>query len=317
MQAFPKIYVNLFNKKEIKISDSSMKIHFIGINESYLLQLACALQHSAYQVSASCQGKVDKISGAEHVTFFDTWSSDHIREDLDAVVVSKHVEEGNVEVERAHKLGIPVYTPVKFLARFLRNKQRILITGKKGRVLVAAMVVHVLRQMGKRFDHWLQGSKQRLSLPIRLHKGTSFIIIEEDDDNLLLKESMREMLPPHIVALTDEEPEDRRSRLERVLKSLPKAGMIVYHETQKALRNMVKKYDKESTYLYPYKKPSFKLRKGLFSFKLKGKVQDINLKSDEHLTHVAAAWEVCQLLSINIDTFMTSIQSFGYPKEKG
>lgn len=86
------------------------------------------------------------------------WFPEKISNDIDFCILGMHARAGNPEIERARSLNIPIYSYPEYVARFAKDKLRIVIGGSHGKTTTTSMVMHILKSAGKEFD-FLVGAK--------------------------------------------------------------------------------------------------------------------------------------------------------------
>ena len=137
--------------------NSHKKYHFIAIGGSVMHHLAIALHRSGHHVTGSDDGFFDPSKTnlqrfgllPEQVG----WFPEKITPQLDAVVLGMHARADNPELLRAQELGIPIYSFPEFFYNFSRDKQRIVIAGSHGKTTITSMLLHILRENGRKFDY--------------------------------------------------------------------------------------------------------------------------------------------------------------------
>lgn len=72
-----------------------------------------------------------------------------ITKETEIFVVSSAIEESNVEYQKALNLGIPVIHRADLLAAICQTKRAIAVSGTSGKSTTAAMIYHIMEQVGK------------------------------------------------------------------------------------------------------------------------------------------------------------------------
>src|SRR3982750_2260337 len=134
-----------------------MKVHFISIGGSVMHQLAIALRRKGYEVTGSDDEIFEPASGnlkregilPEKIG----WFPEKITSNLDAVILGMHAKEDNPELRKARELALKIYSFPEYIFEESRKKSRIVVGGSHGKTTTTSMIMHVLKQAGKRFDY--------------------------------------------------------------------------------------------------------------------------------------------------------------------
>ncbi len=113
--------------------------------------------------------------------------SSGITSGIDVVVISTAIEESNVELQKAHSLGIPVMKRSELLAAISSDKKTIAVGGTSGKSTTTSMIFHIMQECG-----WepsvMNGagltSLQKKGLPGNAWVGKSdWLVIEADESD--------------------------------------------------------------------------------------------------------------------------------------
>ena len=303
-----------------------MRVHFIAIGGSVMHNLAIALHNQGHEVTGSddeiydpARGKLDSFG---LLPTSEGWDPNRISSEIDAVIVGMHAKADNPELARAKELGLKTYSFPEYIAEHSKSKQRIVIAGSHGKSTITSMVMHVLKAEGRKFDYLVGGKVEGFEHSVRLSDDAPMIILEGDEYlTSPLDPRPKFLLYNAHVALISGIAWDHynvfpteakyRAAFEQFVQTMPKAGMIIYNEEDATIRNIVNVHgDKETYYLYPYKTPDYKIRDSRFEIKFKGKRLPMQVFGRHNMTNIAGAYEVCQLLAVEADTFLQHISSF-------
>ena len=303
-----------------------MKIHFIAVGGSIMHSLAIALKQAGHQVTGSDDKIYDPAQRRllEHglLPEAEGWHPERITPDLDAVILGMHAFEDNPELKKAQDLGLQVHSFPAFIFEHARQKHRVVIAGSYGKTTITAMVMHVLEQQGKKFDYLVGAQVDGFANPVRLSEDAPLIILEGDEYLASRLDPRPKFLhyQPHIAVITGISwdhinvfpTEDvYEEQFTALLESLSKAANIIYHEEDARLRSLVETYtDANSQYRVPFTTPKYKVQDRRYEIRLGGERAFVPLIGRHNMANLAAAWEVCKLLSITIEDFLRHIQSF-------
>lgn len=304
-----------------------MRIHLIAIGGSVMHSLAIALKKLGHEVSGSddeifepSRSKLDK-NGLLPQNI--AWNAENITSDIDLVIVGMHAKEDNPELIRANKLGIKIQSYPEFILEHSKNKQRIVITGSHGKTTVTSMIMHVLSGLNYEFDYLVGAQVEGFEESIKISDSAPFIILEGDEyfsspTNKIPKFKAYE---PHVVVINGiawdhvnlyPTEEAYQNAFRDLVKDLPKAAMVLYNTADKQVKKLVEEnYREDDMLLYPYKAFSYKkLLDSSYEVKINKNSGKIQVFGKHNIENLAAAWEVCQLLSIREDEFLAQISTF-------
>ena len=156
-----------------------MKLHFIGIGERIMGDLAATLCQQGHTVTGSdatfaaltrqrlaSRGLMPEQAG---------WFPQKIKPALDQVIVGRQVHTANPELQAVQQQGLPSCAYAEYIYAYAQDKQRMVITGE-AKTLVCVLALHVLAGLHKAFDYVvdapsLEASVQLSDAPIILLEG--------------------------------------------------------------------------------------------------------------------------------------------------
>src|SRR6056297_1970606 len=128
-----------------------LKIHFIGIGGSGMNPLARISLKKGFAVSGSdikINKKIKKLisMGADIKIGHD---KNNIPDDINLVVYSNAIDNQNIELKTAQKMGISIKTRAGLLKELFQEKEEIVIVGSHGKTTTTGMAASVLEKLGK------------------------------------------------------------------------------------------------------------------------------------------------------------------------
>ena len=157
-----------------------MKIHFIGIGERMMGDLAVALCEQGHTVTGSDATFADltgqRLASSGLMPAHPDWFPQKIAQGLDKVIVDRQVHADNPELQAAQQLGLPICAYAEFIYVYAQDKQRMVITGGEEKTLIGILALHVLGYLHKAFDYvvnapTLAASVQLSDAPIIILEG--------------------------------------------------------------------------------------------------------------------------------------------------
>lgn len=305
---------------------AKMKYHFIAIGGSVMHNLAIALHNLGHTVTGSDDNIYDparsRLDEKGLLPEAVGWHPDRITSDLDAVILGMHAKEDNPELLKANELGIRVYSFPEFVYAHSEDKQRIVIAGSHGKTTITSMVMHVLKSVGRDFDYLVGAQLDGFDTMVRLSEDAPMIIMEGDEylSSPLDPRPKFLVYRPHMVLISGiawdhinvfPTEENYLHQFEMLVKTMAKAGMIVYNEEDKRVKQIVKSFaNKEDHYLHPYKTPENRIRNGRYEIKLEGIRVPIEIIGKHNISNIGGAWNICKLLGVEPEQFLEHISTF-------
>ncbi len=164
-----------------KQSIDTMRIHFIGVGERMMSDLAVTLCQQGHKITGS------DVSFSKHALHSPTnvtlvpeqagWFPQKIQHELDKVVVGRQIHPDNPELQAVQRLGLPICSHAEYIYDYARDKQRIVITGGEEKTLLCVLVLHVLAHLHKAFDYVVDSSMLEASVQL---SNAPIIILEGD-----------------------------------------------------------------------------------------------------------------------------------------
>lgn len=303
-----------------------MRFHFIAIGGSVMHNLALALHQMGHQVSGSddeiYEPAKSRLSAKGILPSYSGWNPDAITPELDAVILGMHAKLDNPELKRAETLGVKVYSFPDFIYQQSQNKQRVVVAGSHGKTTITSMILHVLKHCGRKFDYLVGAQIEGFDTMVQITDDAPVLIVEGDEYLTSPTDRRPKFMAyhAHIAVISGiawdhmnvfPTEADYNRQFELLVQSLPKAGVLIYQEEDKTLRQIVKRHARdEEHYLHPYSTPDFKIVDNQFELRLKGKKSLVSVIGRHNLANIAAAWEVCRELAVDIDDFMRHIATF-------
>jgi len=158
--------------------------HFIAIGGAVMHNLALELHALGHSVSGSDDEIFDpassrlKASGLLPEDF--GWFPERISDKIDAVILGMHAKLDNPELQKAQKLGIPIFSFPEFIYEHAKNKTRVVIAGSHGKTTSTAMLMHILQKEEKPFDYLVGSLISGYDRMVKL-SDAPLIIIEGDE----------------------------------------------------------------------------------------------------------------------------------------
>ncbi|KPM49140.1 UDP-N-acetylmuramate--L-alanine ligase [Jiulongibacter sediminis] len=306
------------------MSNSPQKVHFIAIGGAVMHNLALALHQKGYQVTGSDDEIYDpaksRLQSAGILPDNIGWNEENIKEDLDAVILGMHARKENPELLKAQKLGLKIYSFPEYVYEQSKEKQRIVIAGSHGKTSITSIILHVLKYYNRNFDYLVGAQIEGFDLMVKLSDDAPTIIIEGDEylSSALEMRSKFLFYHPHIALFSGiawdhfnvfPKFEDYVKAFEELADGLPKAGAIIFDETDNMVDVICEK-EREDVNKVPYKAHPYEVKNGV-SYLLtdNGKVP-LKIFGEHNMKNLNGAKKILERLAITEEMFYEAIQSF-------
>jgi len=162
-----------------------MRVHFIAVGGAVMHNIAIALQRKGYLVT----GSDDEIfePSRSHLAAYGLlpekygWYPEIITADIDTVLLGMHARADNPELLRAIELGLRIMSFPEFLYEQTKNKKRIVIAGSHGKTTTTAMIMHVFKTLGLKFDFMVGSSIDGFDTMVGLSDDSPVAVFEGDE----------------------------------------------------------------------------------------------------------------------------------------
>jgi len=304
---------------------TQQKLHFIAIGGSAMHNLAIDAHLKGYQVT----GTDDEIFEPSRSRLAQYgllpkelgWAAENITEDLHAVIVGMHAKADNPELLRAQALGIKVYSFPEYVLEKSKHKHRVVIAGSHGKTTITAMVMHVLKICGRKFDYLIGASVDGFEQQVSLTNNAPTIIIEGDEYFSAPFDATPKFLryQHHIGVISGiawdhmnvyPTIESYVTPFEEFADATPKAGSLIYSQDDH-IASVIGAKERADVMQIAYQAHPHKIVEGItyLSVGKKDRVR-ISFFGEHNLKNVSAAKAVCNRIGIDEEPFYKAISSF-------
>lgn len=303
---------------------AAQKFHFVGIGSTSMLNLAMAVQKLGFSVTGSdvqlSESAKDQLLKCGLLPASQGWFSEKIFDGLSAVIAGPDLKPDNPELMAARKAGISVYSYPEFIYRQAIDKQRIVITGSRGKAGLTAIALFMLNRYHRAFDYvinrplkWLPGTVRLSDAPI--------IIIEGDEHPGPLDKQAGFLHYQHHIGLicsinwdhtgpfaTEEE---YVRQFDVFGDSTPKGGLLFYCENN-TLASVVGAKQRADVTSIPYKIHPHSSEKGRH-FIMNGKDKiPVQIFGTQNFESISGAKELLRRIGITSEQFYEAISDFTF-----
>jgi len=307
------------------MSIRNQKIHFIAIGGGAMHQLAIALKKNGNEVSGSddeiFEPSRSRLKAAGLLPEVVGWFPEKILKGIDIVVVGMHARANNPELLKSKEIGLRTMSYPELIFEHSRNKQRVVIAGSHGKTTTTAMIMHVLKYWGRKFDYLVGAPVPGFENNVRLTDESPIIVIEGDEYYSSPDQSIPKFLIyqhhvglvtgiawDHINVFPSEHSYVRQ--FDHFADSTPKAGILVYND-EDALTCVICKKEREDVTVLEYGTPKHRVKNGqTYMITAEGKEIPVKFFGVHNLSNANGARTLLTKLGIHDDQFYEAIQSF-------
>ncbi|MDO7875751.1 Mur ligase family protein [Hymenobacter sp. ASUV-10] len=300
-------------------------IHLIAVGGSIMHNLALALHQRGTRVTGSddeiFEPARSRLAAAGLLPAQEGWFPENIHAGLAAVIVGMHARPDNPELLRAQELGLKVYSFPEYIYEASRDKQRIVIGGSHGKTSITALILHVLRFHGRKFDYAVGAQLAGFDLMVQLTDDAPIIIIEGDEylSSPVDRRPKFHLYQHHIGVISGiswdhinvfPTEEIYREQFRIFADMTPKAGVLIYDRDDEQTQLIAVPTNPDVTYI-GYGPHEHVIRNGK-TFLLNKKDEEVAIQvfGAHNLRNISAAKEVCKQLGIKGKDFFRAVASF-------
>jgi UDP-N-acetylmuramate: L-alanyl-gamma-D-glutamyl-meso-diaminopimelate ligase len=162
-----------------------MRVHFIAVGGAVMHNLAIALHKKGYVVTGSddeifepSKSRLEK-NGLLPASW--GWHPELISSSIDTIILGMHAKADNPELIRSRELGLKIMSFPEYLYEQTKDKTRIVIAGSHGKTTTTAMILHVMRHAGIRFDYMVGSQIDGFDTMVGLSDESTVAVFEGDE----------------------------------------------------------------------------------------------------------------------------------------
>ncbi len=301
-----------------------MRIHFIAIGGAVMHNLAIALKKEGHRVRGSDDEILDPSRSrlTKHGLLPEKagWFPDRITPELDAVILGMHARGDNPELERARKLNLKIFSFPEFLYERTRNKTRVVIGGSHGKTTITAMIMHVLRVAGHRFDYMAGSRVEGFETMVGFDQVASVAVFEGDEylTSPLDPRPKFHLYHPRIAVISGiawdhmnvfPSRENYLDQFRKFIRLIEKDGILFFDENDPVIRELIRDIQPEIR-MVPYPAHPYRVEKEQFI--LLGDQEEIPVQvfGRHNMQNLNAARMVCRELGLGEPDFYRAIATF-------
>ena len=162
-----------------------MRVHFIAIGGAVMHNLAIALHKKGYIVTGSddeiFEPSRSRLAQYGLLPEKYGWNPGLITTDIDTIILGMHAKSDNPELIKARELGIKIMSFPEYLYEQTKDKKRIVVAGSHGKTTTTAMIMHVFKFLGIKFDYMVGSMIDGFETMVGLSDEAQIAVFEGDE----------------------------------------------------------------------------------------------------------------------------------------
>lgn len=248
------------------------------------------------------------------------WFPDKITDDIGIVILGMHARADNPELLKASASGVRIMSFPEFLYDQTKNKTRIVVAGSHGKTTTTAMIMHVMKASGIKFDYMVGSSVTGYETMVSLTDEAEFAILEGDEylTSPIDRRPKFHLYKPDIAVLNGIAWDhmnvfptfENYVEQFRIFASLIEPdGSLVYFADDQEVRRIAEQ-SRADIKKIPYRVHAhFQNRTGFYAATINRTVP-VRIFGEHNMQNMSAAREACLAAGITEDQFYESIKSF-------
>ena len=301
-----------------------MRVHFIAIGGAVMHNLAIVLHNKGNKVTGSDDEIFEPArSRLDHCGLLPEkrgWDTSVITEDIDTVILGMHARADNPELIRAQELRLKIKSFPELLYELTKDKKRIVVSGSHGKTTVTAMIMHVFRAAGLKFDYMAGSMVDGFENMVGLGDDSEIAVFEGDEylSSALDPRPKFHLYNPDIAVLNGiawdhmnvfPSFENYLEQFRIFIDKIPAGGTLIYYDGDEEVRkialgsgNNIKKI--------PYKVHGYFQNKVGFFAATHNRTVPMEIFGEHNMQNLSAAREACLAAGVSEDVFYEAIKSF-------
>ncbi len=300
-----------------------MNVHFIAVGGSVMHQLAIALRRKGYVVTGSddeiFEPAASNLQANGILPPAAGWYPEKIHPGLDAVILGMHAKNDNPELQKAKELGLKIYSFPEYIYQESKNKTRVVVGGSHGKTTTTAMIMHVLKQAGKKFDYLVGAKLEGFAQSVQITDAP--VIICEGDEypaSVIEKRPKFHFLFPHIAIITGIAWDHINvfptfdfylEQFNLFIDKIEPGGVLIYNKTDNVLEKLVAEHP-SAVKRIRYGVPGHIIEDGKTVVVIEGQKGPLAVFGNHNLLNLHAAYLACRELGVDTATFLHAIATF-------
>jgi UDP-N-acetylmuramate: L-alanyl-gamma-D-glutamyl-meso-diaminopimelate ligase len=301
-----------------------MKVHFIAIGGAVMHNLAIALHKKGYQVTGSddefFEPSKSGLASYGLLPLKNGWDTNLVTSDIDTIILGMHAKADNPELVKARELGIKIMSFPEYLYEQTKDKIRIVVSGSHGKTTTTALIMHVFKFKGIKFDYMVGSQIDGFDTMVGLSDESKVAVFEGDEylTSVLDKRPKFHLYMPDIAILNGiawdhmnvfPTFENYIDQFRIFIEKISEGGSLIYFDEDIEVKKLVINSSGNFRKI-PYKVHGYFQNKTGFYAATHNRVVPLNFFGEHNMQNLSAAREACLAYGISEDEFYDAIRSF-------
>jgi UDP-N-acetylmuramate: L-alanyl-gamma-D-glutamyl-meso-diaminopimelate ligase len=301
-----------------------MKVHFIAIGGAVMHNLAIALHKKGYEVTGSddeiFEPSASRLASHGLLPGAAGWDIGRISPDIDTIIVGMHAKADNPELLRAGELGIRIMSFPEYIYDQTKNKKRIVVAGSHGKTTTTAMIMHVFKSSGRKFDYMVGSSVDGYDTMVGLSEESDIAVLEGDEylTSPLDRRPKFHLYKPDIAIINgiawdhmNVFPfyENYFDQFRIFSDTIAAGGTLIYFEGDPEAAKIAG-LSRQDIIKIPYKTHGYFINRIGFFAASHNRVVEMEIFGEHNMQNLSAAREACYSAGITEDEFYSAIRTF-------
>ncbi|MCX7743634.1 MAG: Mur ligase family protein [Flavobacteriales bacterium] len=303
-----------------------MNLHFIAIGGAAMHNLALALHKKGHHITGSddeiFEPSKSRLQRAGILPPTIGWFPEKIHLGLDAIILGMHARIDNPELIRAQELGIPIYSYPEFMYQETSDKIRAVVAGSHGKTTITSMIMHVLKESGRKFDYLVGSLVEGFDTMVGLDQSSTMAVIEGDEylASPLQPIPKFHLYQPHIALISGiawdhmnvfPTFDQYKEQFRLFIQTIQPGGILIWCSEDEVLSDTVHAVGRQDIKNITYGLPAHRVANGQTYLILPNATEiPLQVFGNHNLMNLEGARKVCEALGVSSEEFYQAITSF-------
>lgn len=302
----------------------SMRVHFIAIGGAAMHNLAIALHKKGYIVTGSddeiFEPSRSRLAAHGLLPEKSGWDTGRITPGIDTIILGMHALSDNPELLKAEALGLKIMSFPEYLYDQTKSKKRIVVAGSHGKTTTTAIIMHVFRSLGIKFDYMVGSQIDGFETMVGLSDDAGIAVFEGDEylTSALDKRPKFHLYMPDIAILNGiawdhmnvfPTIEKYVEQFEIFVEKITAGGALIYFEDDEEVKKIALG-SANNIRKIPYKVHGYFQNKTGFFAATHNRVIPVKIFGEHNMQNLSAARAACMEAGVKEDDFYEAIKSF-------
>ena len=303
---------------------SRMRVHFIAVGGAVMHNLAISLHNKGYKVTGSddeiFEPSRSRLSSYGLLPEKVGWDISRIDPGIDVVILGMHAKADNPELEKAKELGLKIMSFPEYIYDQTRNRKRIVVAGSHGKTTTTAMIMHVLKHSGRKFDYMVGSSIEGYETMVGLQEDSEIAVLEGDEylTSPIDRRPKFHLYKPDIAIINGiawdhmnvfPTYENYFEQFKIFVGTITPGGSLIYFEGDPEA-GRVAEFCASGIRKIPFKTHGYLINKTGFFAATYNRMVEMKIFGEHNMQNLAAAREACFEAGISEEEFYSAIPSF-------